>query len=252
MSSPSPPLPDRRHVGPGSPGRSGSFAVSFAVHSGILLAASSLLAPGPRGSQAPPAGTRVLLAAPPTETDFESRAVEPLPPPLEPEAPDPEPRLEPPSELPPPEPTPEPEPAPEELRPLPPAESLWARLGSRPLRVAPPPTPSRTCEEWAPADAPEPADPTDLESAPEPLAGWCPAPPYPPRAERAGWQGLVVLRLRVDEGGRVVGATVETSSGHDVLDRAALEAVRTWRFRPGTRAGRPAVLEYVQRISFEL
>ena len=31
---------------------------------------------------------------------------------------------------------------------------------------------------------------------------------------------------------------IRSSAGHDILDRAALEAVRTWKFEPGRREGR--------------
>ncbi|MCA9773805.1 MAG: energy transducer TonB, partial [Myxococcales bacterium] len=33
---------------------------------------------------------------------------------------------------------------------------------------------------------------------------------------------------------------IRKSSGHAILDEAAVESVRRWRFRPGLRGGRPA------------
>ena len=33
--------------------------------------------------------------------------------------------------------------------------------------------------------------------------------------------------------------TIATSSGHQILDDAAVAAVRTWRFSPATQAGVP-------------
>ena len=72
-----------------------------------------------------------------------------------------------------------------------------------------------------------------------PLAGENPPPLYPRLARQRGWEGLVALRVRVSAAGEVLEAWVEQSSGHGVLDQAALNAVQSWRFRPareGVRA----------------
>jgi protein TonB len=50
--------------------------------------------------------------------------------------------------------------------------------------------------------------------------------PYPPRAIDRGWQGRVVLRLVIGADGALARARVQRSSGHDVLDRQALEMFR--------------------------
>ncbi len=50
--------------------------------------------------------------------------------------------------------------------------------------------------------------------------------PYPPRAIDRGWQGRVVLRLVIGADGELARARVRRSSGHDVLDRQALEMFR--------------------------
>lgn len=65
-----------------------------------------------------------------------------------------------------------------------------------------------------------------------PLAGENPPPIYPRLARQRGWEGLVALRVKVSAAGEVVEAWVENSSGHGVLDQAALTAVKSWRFRP--------------------
>lgn len=65
-----------------------------------------------------------------------------------------------------------------------------------------------------------------------------PRPAYPRDALRDGLQGTVMLRVLVDEQGRPVEVSVETSSGHRVLDRAAREQVlRRWSFVPAHRNG---------------
>ena len=63
------------------------------------------------------------------------------------------------------------------------------------------------------------------------------APPYPRKARRLGYEGIVMLKVLIDENGRVDDLIVFKSSGHTVLDRAALSAVRKWLFEPGTEGG---------------
>ena len=63
------------------------------------------------------------------------------------------------------------------------------------------------------------------------------SPPYPRKARRLGYEGIVMLKVLIDEKGRVDDLTVLKSSGHTVLDRAALSAVREWLFEPGTEGG---------------
>lgn len=63
-------------------------------------------------------------------------------------------------------------------------------------------------------------------------------PPYPPASERQDEQGIVLVRVRVGSDGRVLAASVKSSSGHRRLDEAATEhARRAWRFVPATRDG---------------
>ena len=56
-------------------------------------------------------------------------------------------------------------------------------------------------------------------------------PEYPELAVRSKMQGLVILEAIVDEDGRVVDVKVLRSAG-EVLDRAAMAAVRQWRYSP--------------------
>lgn len=48
---------------------------------------------------------------------------------------------------------------------------------------------------------------------------------YPPLAKRAGWQGEVRVGLRVYADGRLTDIHLVTSSGHGILDRAALNSL---------------------------
>ena len=49
---------------------------------------------------------------------------------------------------------------------------------------------------------------------------------YPALARRRGWEGEVVLSLDLDNRGRVARIEIEQSSGHRILDRAALDALK--------------------------
>lgn len=77
-------------------------------------------------------------------------------------------------------------------------------------------------------------------------------PAYPAEAQRRGWQGTVLLRLSIDESGRVAEARVERSSGFELLDDTALQAVRHWRAQPAVRRGRAVSTTAFQPIVFRL
>jgi periplasmic protein TonB len=65
-----------------------------------------------------------------------------------------------------------------------------------------------------------------------------PAPKYPAQAIRGHMQGTVTLRVLVDETGKPLDVVIESSSGHDLLDRAARDQVLArWRFQPAQANG---------------
>jgi protein TonB len=64
-----------------------------------------------------------------------------------------------------------------------------------------------------------------------------PRPAYPEVAMRHEWQGEVLLRVRVSPEGRAMTIVVQRSSGREVLDQAAQEAVRGWSFVPSRQGG---------------
>jgi len=64
-----------------------------------------------------------------------------------------------------------------------------------------------------------------------------PPPKYPRQARRRGLEGLILLEALVDISGRVADLKLSSSCGHSILDRAALKAVRSWCFTPGTIGG---------------
>ena len=60
-------------------------------------------------------------------------------------------------------------------------------------------------------------------------------PPYPDVAQVNGEQGDVVLKVRVNEDGRVRNIEIEKSSGFADLDNAAIGGVLSWRYLPSAR-----------------
>jgi protein TonB len=62
-----------------------------------------------------------------------------------------------------------------------------------------------------------------------------PPPAYPRRARRDGIEGTVTLSVLVTAAGVPGRVELETSSGSETLDRAALNAVKAWQFAPARR-----------------
>ncbi|MFZ5807620.1 MAG: energy transducer TonB [Verrucomicrobiota bacterium] len=79
-----------------------------------------------------------------------------------------------------------------------------------------------------------------------------PAPPYPEYARQRGWEGIVKIRVHIDEQGRVQDARVVKSSGYDILDRSALKTVRHWLFHPARIGSTPIASTAIVPIRFEL
>ena len=66
-----------------------------------------------------------------------------------------------------------------------------------------------------------------------------PIPKYPESARREGREGRVLLRVLVDNQGRSKQVEINSSSGSDVLDRAAAETIGRWRFHPARSGEQP-------------
>lgn len=79
-----------------------------------------------------------------------------------------------------------------------------------------------------------------------------PIPRYPPQSRRLREQGLVVLRVIIDEKGQACSIEVESSSGHARLDHAAKEAVARAEFRPYIEDGAPRRALVLIPIEFSL
>lgn len=76
---------------------------------------------------------------------------------------------------------------------------------------------------------------TDDKTPPD-LSGNRP-PTYPSEAIRRRLEGTTMLRMHISVSGQVTRVEIAQSSGHQILDNAALLAVRTWRGQPARANG---------------
>jgi protein TonB len=108
--------------------------------------------------------------------------------------------------------------------------------------------------ETRPAPPPSPAERASPEATayvePQPIPGRTPPPRYPKRSLRRGEEGVVSVRAQIGPDGVPTSVSIVSGSGSRDLDRAALEAVRRWRFRPAQQNGRPTVGTVVIPIEF--
>jgi protein TonB len=84
--------------------------------------------------------------------------------------------------------------------------------------------------------------------------GWEPTiyrvdPVYPSDARELRISGVVILQVVVNEEGEVYEAQV--IKGHRLLNRAALDAVRQWRYRVSFIGGKPVPVLRTVPISFD-
>ncbi len=82
--------------------------------------------------------------------------------------------------------------------------------------------------------------------------GTNPPPPYPSTARRRGWEGEVLLLVNVSARGEVFKVTVSRSSGYQILDRAALNAVYRWQFQAAQKNGWAVAGQVMVPIHFSI
>jgi protein TonB len=75
---------------------------------------------------------------------------------------------------------------------------------------------------------------------------------YPARAVRLGLQGHVQLRLLLGQDGSVREISVADSSGHEILDSAAVTAMRGLRCQPYIEDGHAMPAQVLQLVEFSL
>lgn len=195
------------------------------LHGGAIVALSSGARTQP--VHAPPVPISIALVTP---------RVEPPPPPPKPQLQPPRPKA----------------PAPV-ARPAAPRPAATPAAPSTPVVASDTPMAAASADTvqvaTAPASLPAPPAPPTVEKVTEPrgYAGYLnnPPPNYPAAAQKRGLEGQVVLKVHVLPSGHPDNVTVARSSGHAILDDAALKAVAQWTFEPARR-GQTAVDGWVQ------
>lgn len=77
-----------------------------------------------------------------------------------------------------------------------------------------------------------------------------PAPKRPRIAHRNQWTGNSVVMVEIDQHGNPVKVVLERSSGHDVLDKAALEAARGVKIHPYIENGQQIAIRHRMDYAF--
>ena len=142
----------------------------------------------------------------------------------------------------------------------PPAAPAAAAPEPAPVLAAPatPAAPATVVNTPAPAPAPTPpvaAQPAPAKiELPNSKADYLhnPPPDYPRMSVRLGEQGQVIVKVLIGADGVPQKAEVQTSSGFERLDKAALEAAMRWRYVPGKRGGVAEAMWYQVPITFNL
>lgn len=134
---------------------------------------------------------------------------------------------------------------PSEFAPFKPSEPVAA-----PVQASPPPSTSSSASSTSSQTTN--SAPTFTEANFRANYAHNPKPDYPAVARSRGWQGKVLLRVKVSAEGLSDDVSVEQSSGHDILDESAVEAVKKWRFIPAKRGDTPVSSSVIVPIDFKL
>lgn len=88
---------------------------------------------------------------------------------------------------------------------------------------------------------------SDLDQQPRVI--FQPAPEYPAALRRKKLKGSVQVLFQVDKDGRVLNPIAQNAT-HPAFEQPAIQAVKRWRFEPGSRGGRPVAVKMRIPISF--
>ena len=84
-----------------------------------------------------------------------------------------------------------------------------------------------------------------------PQAIYSPEPSFSDEARKSKTQGVVTLMVVVGKDGHTYNLRVTQSLGMG-LDEKAIEAVKNWRFRPGTLNGQAVATQIAVQVDFHL
>lgn len=75
---------------------------------------------------------------------------------------------------------------------------------------------------------------------------------YPDASRRAGEEGRATVKICVNATGKIDSAEIANSTGHPLLDEAALKVAKAFRFKPATSEGKPVASCPSLPVKFEL
>jgi protein TonB len=101
-----------------------------------------------------------------------------------------------------------------------------------------------------PQQLPAPVLIAERERSTAPVALSRPPPIYPAAAREQGVEATVIVRFIVGANGLV--KRIKIIKGHPLLNAAVLDAVKDWRFKPGTYEGQPVSMWRSARFPFRL
>jgi protein TonB len=77
-------------------------------------------------------------------------------------------------------------------------------------------------------------------------------PIYPGKAHKSGWEDQLVVRYVIGRNGRVKDVSVIVPAQRKIFDDAAVDAIRTWRFRPMKKDGKRVEVVHELTVFFKL
>jgi protein TonB len=77
-----------------------------------------------------------------------------------------------------------------------------------------------------------------------------PKPQYPALAKAARVQDYVMLQATISKQGTI--EDLKVLHGHPLLNEAAIEAVKQWRYKPGLQNGKPVDVYFTIVVEFYL
>jgi protein TonB len=141
-----------------------------------------------------------------------------------------------------------PPPPPVDLKERPPIQvvapevSITIPVETAPITVAKPPPPPPPVV----VRPPPPGTPVQVTFRPD-ISNY-----YPEAARREGQEGRAIIKICVNQLGKIDNAEVATSSGFPELDEAAIKVAKAYRFKPATSEGKPVSSCPTLPVKFEL
>jgi len=91
---------------------------------------------------------------------------------------------------------------------------------------------------------------SEVDDPPKPITQIMPL--YPMKARMKGIEGKVIFEVVVQADGTISNIVVRASEPGDLFVASAMNAIKKWRFKPGTRNGKPVATRVIIPLRFSL